>query len=89
MMEQSVGAKIYKEVYGGTPIHPSFAPFKCPACGSRYFGPIFVGGEHVGRYCKGWPRGFDRSHVPCRGTHEEMFIAYDPSTQSFQNIRVG
>lgn len=53
--------------------HSSFAPFKCPVCGSRYFGPIFTGGEHVGRYCKGWPSGYDRSYNPCRGAHEEMF----------------
>lgn len=55
------------------PDRPSFAPFKCPVCGSSYFGPIFAGGEHVGRYCKGWPSGLDRSYNPCRGKHEELF----------------
>ena len=53
--------------------HPSFVPFKCPVCGSEYFGPLFAHGVYVGRYCKGRPSGFDRSYTPCRGKHEEMF----------------
>jgi hypothetical protein len=53
--------------------HPSARPFKCPVCGSHYFGPIFEKQEHVGRYCKGWPSGHDRSYIPCRGRHEERF----------------
>jgi hypothetical protein len=53
--------------------HPSFAPFKCPICASHYFGPIFEKGQHVGRYCKGWPSGVDRSYNSCRGKHEERF----------------
>lgn len=49
------------------------SPFKCPTCRSPYFGAIFEGGLHVGRYCKGWPSGYDRSYTPCRGKHEERF----------------
>ena len=55
------------------PRHPSLKPFKCPACGSHYFGPIFENGKHVGRYCKGRPSGWDRSYYPCRKGHEERF----------------
>lgn len=55
------------------PVDPSLAPFKCPVCASRYFGPIYEGGKHVGRYCKGWPTGHDRSYIPCKGSHEERF----------------
>lgn len=47
--------------------------FKCPVCASPYFGPIFENGQHVGRYCKGWPSSHDRSYVPCSGRHEERF----------------
>lgn len=57
--------------------HPSFEPFKCPVCGSSYFGPLWEGKEHVGRYCKGWPSGWDRSYDPCRGKHEELFTVKD------------
>lgn len=53
--------------------HPSFVPFKCPVCGSEYFGPLFAHGVYVGRYCKGRPSEFDRSYTPCRGKYEEMF----------------
>lgn len=53
--------------------HPSFAPFQCPECNSVYFGPIFEGRQHVGRYCKGWPSGHDRSYIPCKGGHTERF----------------
>ena len=52
---------------------PERADFKCPVCASHYFGPIFEKERHVGRYCKGWPSGFDRSYLPCRGEHVEMF----------------
>jgi hypothetical protein len=55
------------------PLHQSFQPFKCPVCSSSYFGPIFAGKELVGRYCKGWPSGYDRSYIPCKGKHEEMY----------------
>lgn len=47
--------------------------FKCPICNSEYFGPIFKDSLHIGRYCKGWPSGHDRSYIPCRGSHEELF----------------
>ena len=47
--------------------------FKCPVCASVYFGPIFEDKKHVGRFCKGWPSGCDRSYTPCRGLHEERF----------------
>ncbi len=47
--------------------------FKCPVCSSPYFGPIFEKGQHVGRYCKGWPTGYDRSYHSCKGSHEERF----------------
>lgn len=53
--------------------HPSMLPFKCPVCGSIYFWPIFNDSVHVGRYCKGHPSGHDRSYIPCRGEHREMF----------------
>lgn len=49
--------------------------FKCPACNSPYFGPLFSGNEFAGRYCKGWPTGWDRSYYPCKGKHEEQFSA--------------
>ena len=49
--------------------------FKCPVCASVYFGPIFEDKKHVGRFCKGWPSGYDRSYMPCRGRHEERFDA--------------
>ena len=54
-------------------IHPSLRPFKCPLCRSPYFGPIFKDGVHVGRFCKGWPSGHDRSYIACKGKHEEKF----------------
>lgn len=63
------------DVNVGRDVHPSSVPFKCPVCGSSYFGPIWSGEVHVGRYCKGWPSGHDRSYNPCRGKHEEMFSA--------------
>ncbi|GAB4059166.1 hypothetical protein [Uliginosibacterium sediminicola] len=55
------------------PRHPSMEPFKCPICGSCYFGPLWEGAEYVGRFCKGWPSGWDRSYDPCRGKYEELF----------------
>ncbi len=47
--------------------------FKCPICASPYFSAIFEKNQHVGRYCKGWPTGYDRSYHPCKGKHEERF----------------
>lgn len=48
-------------------------PFKCPFCHSNYFGPIFEKEKHVGRSCKGWPSGDDRSYRGCRDKYEERF----------------
>lgn len=53
--------------------HPSWKPFKCPSCGSIYFGPLWKGSEYVGRYCKGRPSGYDRSYIDCHGNYKEMF----------------
>lgn len=53
--------------------HPSLKPFKCQVCGSSYFGAVFNEGKHVGRYCKGWSSGHDRSYIPCKGKHVELF----------------
>ena len=49
--------------------------FKCPVCSSHYFGSIFESNIHVGRYCKGWPNGFDRGYTPCKENYEERFDA--------------
>jgi len=56
----------------------SFSPFKCPVCSSPYFGPVWEKEQHVGRFCKGWPSGFDRSYIPCKGKHEERFSEIVP-----------
>lgn len=57
--------------------HDSWTPFKCPHCGSIYFGPKYrdIDGKwtHIGRYCKGLPSGFDRSYVPCPESYFELF----------------
>lgn len=59
------------------PTHPSAKPFKCPHCGSHYFGPTFRGKEIAGRYCKGWPSGYDRSYNPCPAKHVEWYEQAD------------
>lgn len=69
------------------PRHPSMEPFKCPVCGSSYFGPLWKDREHVGRYCKGWPSGWDRSYNPCKGKHEELFSP--PNTTDEPRLGVG
>ena len=47
--------------------------FKCQICASPYFGSLFEKGQIVGRYCKGWPTGYDRSYHPCKGKYEERY----------------
>lgn len=42
----------------------SFEPFKCPICGSPYFGWVFENWQCVGKYCKGWPSEFGVDPVP-------------------------
>lgn len=68
--------------------HPSFKPFKCPVCASHYFGPVWSGKEHVGRYCKGWPSGYDRSYIACPGSHEEIFGGVSNHTHRAENYNV-
>lgn len=70
------------------PTHPSAKPFKCPHCGSHYFGPTFRGKEIAGRYCKGWPSGYDRSYNPCPAKHVEWYEQADQrGTAALQEVQ--